>query len=146
MKNKWGSMIAKCEPSKVTGFYAVNGWLAGGFRWSSMIIVYIYQLCFWAFFFFYDCVVCFRTLWWCDGRFCSAKHTLRFILFSALETLSWMGRIGKKENNEDLTPAAVKITHQEDMDPGHKCRFTLKESLPSKMHFSDSACDAITHK
>ena len=32
MKNKWGSMMARCEPSKVTGFYSVNGWVAGGFR------------------------------------------------------------------------------------------------------------------
>ncbi|KAF5378487.1 hypothetical protein D9615_007134 [Tricholomella constricta] len=31
-KNPWGSILAKKEPSKVTGFYAVNGWLAGGFR------------------------------------------------------------------------------------------------------------------
>lgn len=32
MKNVWGSLLAKKEPEKVTGFYAVNGWLSGGFR------------------------------------------------------------------------------------------------------------------
>ncbi|KAF8060173.1 hypothetical protein FPV67DRAFT_333871 [Lyophyllum atratum] len=31
-KNVWGSTSAKKEPNKVTGFYAVNGWLSGGFR------------------------------------------------------------------------------------------------------------------
>uniref|UniRef100_A0A8H7XLM9 Mitochondrial splicing suppressor 51-like C-terminal domain-containing protein n=1 Tax=Psilocybe cubensis TaxID=181762 RepID=A0A8H7XLM9_PSICU len=30
--NPWGSCLAIPEPNKVTGFYAVNGWLAGGFR------------------------------------------------------------------------------------------------------------------
>lgn len=30
--NIWGSQLSKSEPNKVTGFYAVNGWLAGGFR------------------------------------------------------------------------------------------------------------------
>ncbi|KAG5643863.1 hypothetical protein DXG03_009547 [Asterophora parasitica] len=32
IKNPWGSILARKEPNKVTGFYAVNGWLAGGFR------------------------------------------------------------------------------------------------------------------
>ncbi|KAG6906835.1 hypothetical protein DXG01_011768 [Tephrocybe rancida] len=31
-KNVWGSISCKKEPSKATGFWAVNGWLAGGFR------------------------------------------------------------------------------------------------------------------
>ncbi|RDB18188.1 putative protein MSS51, mitochondrial [Hypsizygus marmoreus] len=31
-KNVWGSLLAMQEPNKVIGFYAVNGWLAGGFR------------------------------------------------------------------------------------------------------------------
>ncbi|KAF8963225.1 hypothetical protein BDZ97DRAFT_1661795 [Flammula alnicola] len=31
-QNPWGSLLAKTEPNKVTGFYAVNGWLAGGFK------------------------------------------------------------------------------------------------------------------
>ncbi|KAJ7438940.1 hypothetical protein B0H11DRAFT_2103469 [Mycena galericulata] len=31
-KNPWGSVKAIPEPNKVYGFYAVNGWLAGGFR------------------------------------------------------------------------------------------------------------------
>ncbi|PPQ68247.1 hypothetical protein CVT25_005316 [Psilocybe cyanescens] len=30
--NPWGSQLARAEPNKVTGFYAVNGWLAGGFQ------------------------------------------------------------------------------------------------------------------
>ncbi|KAF9528729.1 hypothetical protein CPB83DRAFT_853653 [Crepidotus variabilis] len=30
-KNQWGSEILRTEPNTVTGFYAVNGWLAGGF-------------------------------------------------------------------------------------------------------------------
>ncbi|CAA7264046.1 unnamed protein product [Cyclocybe aegerita] len=30
--NPWGSLLAKIEPNKVLGFYAVNGWLSGGFR------------------------------------------------------------------------------------------------------------------
>ncbi|KAG6918728.1 hypothetical protein DXG01_012213 [Tephrocybe rancida] len=32
VKNVWGSIAYRKEPNKVTGFYAVNGWLAGGFR------------------------------------------------------------------------------------------------------------------
>lgn len=32
VKNPWGSILAKTEPNAVTGFYAVNGWLAGGFK------------------------------------------------------------------------------------------------------------------
>lgn len=32
VKNVWGSTLSIKEPNKVTGFYAVNGWLAGGFR------------------------------------------------------------------------------------------------------------------
>jgi splicing suppressor protein 51 len=32
LRNRWGSILTRCEPSKVTGFYSVNGWLAGGFR------------------------------------------------------------------------------------------------------------------
>jgi splicing suppressor protein 51 len=31
-KNKWGSILARCEPNKVVGFYSVNGWLVGAFR------------------------------------------------------------------------------------------------------------------
>ncbi|KAF5329761.1 hypothetical protein D9619_009283 [Psilocybe cf. subviscida] len=31
-KNPWGSLLVKMEPNKITGFYAVNGWLSGGFR------------------------------------------------------------------------------------------------------------------
>ncbi|KAJ7743443.1 hypothetical protein DFH07DRAFT_835518 [Mycena maculata] len=31
-KNPWGSIKVIPEPNKVYGFYAVNGWLAGGFR------------------------------------------------------------------------------------------------------------------
>ncbi|KAJ7488976.1 hypothetical protein FB451DRAFT_1080414 [Mycena latifolia] len=31
-KNPWGSIDATPEPTKVYGFHAVNGWLAGGFR------------------------------------------------------------------------------------------------------------------
>ncbi|GLB44346.1 putative zinc finger mynd domain-containing protein 17 [Lyophyllum shimeji] len=31
-RNAWGSISFKKEPSRVTGFYSVNGWLAGGFR------------------------------------------------------------------------------------------------------------------
>jgi len=31
-KNQWGSILTRKEPNKVTGFYAVNGWLAGGFK------------------------------------------------------------------------------------------------------------------
>ncbi|KAJ7839648.1 hypothetical protein B0H13DRAFT_2101891 [Mycena leptocephala] len=31
-KNLWGSIKVIPEPNKVYGFYAVNGWLAGGFR------------------------------------------------------------------------------------------------------------------
>ncbi|KAJ7849169.1 hypothetical protein B0H13DRAFT_2403143 [Mycena leptocephala] len=31
-KNPWGSIHATLEPTKVYGFYATNGWLAGGFR------------------------------------------------------------------------------------------------------------------
>jgi hypothetical protein len=31
-KNPWGSLKAIPEPNKVYGFYAVNAWLAGGFR------------------------------------------------------------------------------------------------------------------
>ncbi|KAF8872797.1 hypothetical protein CPB84DRAFT_1838982 [Gymnopilus junonius] len=30
--NPWGSLLSKIEPNKVAGFYAVNGWLSGGFR------------------------------------------------------------------------------------------------------------------
>ncbi|KAK1222306.1 hypothetical protein PQX77_014846 [Marasmius sp. AFHP31] len=32
MKNPWGSLKLRLEPNSVTGFYANNGWLAGGFR------------------------------------------------------------------------------------------------------------------
>ncbi|KAL0069693.1 hypothetical protein AAF712_003351 [Marasmius tenuissimus] len=32
MKNPWGSLKLRLEPNSVTGFYATNGWLAGGFR------------------------------------------------------------------------------------------------------------------
>ncbi|KAF9468454.1 hypothetical protein BDZ94DRAFT_1246823 [Collybia nuda] len=32
IKNVWGSTLLIQEPNKVTGFYAVNGWLAGGFK------------------------------------------------------------------------------------------------------------------
>ena len=32
IKNPWGSLMPKMEPNKVTGFYAVNAWLAGGFK------------------------------------------------------------------------------------------------------------------
>ncbi|RDB18193.1 putative protein MSS51, mitochondrial [Hypsizygus marmoreus] len=32
LKNAWGSLSMKQEPNRVTGFYAANGWLAGGFR------------------------------------------------------------------------------------------------------------------
>ncbi|KAJ7349971.1 hypothetical protein DFH08DRAFT_807295 [Mycena albidolilacea] len=32
VKNPWGSINATSEPIKVYGHYAVNGWLAGGFR------------------------------------------------------------------------------------------------------------------
>ncbi|KAH9481764.1 hypothetical protein JR316_0006291 [Psilocybe cubensis] len=31
-KNPWASQVPKIEPSKVTGFFAVNEWLAGGFK------------------------------------------------------------------------------------------------------------------
>lgn len=31
-KNPWGSLMPRMEPNKITGFYAVNGWLAGGFN------------------------------------------------------------------------------------------------------------------
>ncbi|KAL0576979.1 hypothetical protein V5O48_004989 [Marasmius crinis-equi] len=31
MKNPWGSLKLIPEPNRVTGFYATNGWLAGGF-------------------------------------------------------------------------------------------------------------------
>ncbi|KDR78139.1 hypothetical protein GALMADRAFT_94674 [Galerina marginata CBS 339.88] len=31
-RNPWGSLLSKTEPNKVTGFYSLNGWLAGGFR------------------------------------------------------------------------------------------------------------------
>ncbi|PPQ95961.1 hypothetical protein CVT26_016127 [Gymnopilus dilepis] len=31
-RNPWGSLLAHIEPNKVTGFYAVNNWLSGGFR------------------------------------------------------------------------------------------------------------------
>lgn len=33
--NPWASMISRTEPNKVTGFYTVNGWLAGGFSQGS---------------------------------------------------------------------------------------------------------------
>ena len=32
VRNPWGSTLLKSEPNKVTGFYSVNGWLAGGFN------------------------------------------------------------------------------------------------------------------
>ncbi|KAG6816172.1 hypothetical protein H0H87_008096 [Tephrocybe sp. NHM501043] len=32
LKNVWGSISCKKEPNRVTGFYFINGWLAGGFR------------------------------------------------------------------------------------------------------------------
>ncbi|KAG6844793.1 hypothetical protein H0H87_003722 [Tephrocybe sp. NHM501043] len=31
-KNVWGSISSKKEPNRVTGFYSVNGWLAGAFK------------------------------------------------------------------------------------------------------------------
>jgi hypothetical protein len=31
-KNRWGSVLVRCEPSKVAGFYSVQGWLAGRFQ------------------------------------------------------------------------------------------------------------------
>ncbi|TFK62891.1 hypothetical protein BDN72DRAFT_776554 [Pluteus cervinus] len=31
IRNPWGSILCKKEPNRVTGFYSVNGWLAGGF-------------------------------------------------------------------------------------------------------------------
>lgn len=31
-KNIWGSLLTKTEPNNVVNFYAVNGWLAGGFK------------------------------------------------------------------------------------------------------------------
>lgn len=34
-RNSWASKISRTEPSKVTGFYNVNGWLSGGFRGGS---------------------------------------------------------------------------------------------------------------
>ena len=30
--NPWGSMLLKTEPGRVSGFYANNGWLSGGFK------------------------------------------------------------------------------------------------------------------
>ncbi|KAG6889200.1 hypothetical protein C0995_002660 [Termitomyces sp. Mi166 len=32
VQNPWRSISFKKEPGKVTGFYSVNGWLAGGFH------------------------------------------------------------------------------------------------------------------
>ncbi|KAF4611827.1 hypothetical protein D9613_004022 [Agrocybe pediades] len=34
VRNPWGSLKSRTEPNKVTGFYAVNGWLAGGFGFA----------------------------------------------------------------------------------------------------------------
>lgn len=31
-QNPWGSQVVRPEPTKITGFYATNGWLCGGFR------------------------------------------------------------------------------------------------------------------
>ncbi|KDR78140.1 hypothetical protein GALMADRAFT_155137 [Galerina marginata CBS 339.88] len=33
--NPWGSLVLRIEPSKVIGFYAANGWLAGGFKFTD---------------------------------------------------------------------------------------------------------------
>lgn len=34
-RNPWASKVPRTEPNKVIGFYAVNGWLSGGFRRDS---------------------------------------------------------------------------------------------------------------
>ncbi|KAF4609965.1 hypothetical protein D9613_010375 [Agrocybe pediades] len=34
VRNPWGSLNSRTEPNKITGFYAVNGWLAGGFGFA----------------------------------------------------------------------------------------------------------------
>ena len=41
-RNPRASMVSRTEPYKVAGFYAINGWLAGGFCRGS---VFFFQSC-----------------------------------------------------------------------------------------------------